>query len=125
MRLVTAEERAPALDREAFICPYCEAFAHQSWTATEYAGTTDKVGVRVARCRACKMQSIWLELEDGILIWPVALTGEPPSIDMPDAVTEIYNEARSIANYSPRAASALLRLALEALLGARTPTRAP
>ena len=35
---------------------------------------------------------------------------------MPDTVKELYDEAASIANQSPRAASALLRLAIEKLL---------
>ncbi|MBB1578956.1 MAG: DUF4145 domain-containing protein [candidate division SR1 bacterium] len=38
-----------------------------------------------------------------------------PYLDMPDAVKELYNEAREIAGKSPRAAAALLRVALEKL----------
>lgn len=38
-----------------------------------------------------------------------------PYLDMPDAVKELYNEAREIAWKSPRAAAALLRVALEKL----------
>lgn len=38
-----------------------------------------------------------------------------PHLDMPDTVKELYNEAREIAWKSPRAAAALLRVALEKL----------
>lgn len=50
------------------------------------------------------------------MVWPTALGGPAPNGDMPHDVTVIYNEARSVMTLSPRAASALLRLALEALL---------
>ena len=40
----------------------------------------------------------------------------PANSDLPDSVKEIYEEAASIANQSPRAACALLRLAIEMLL---------
>lgn len=60
-----------------------------------------------------------LKLIDQKVIYPDVPFGLPkPNEDMPDSVIEIYNEAASIANKSPRAAAALLRLALERLLEA-------
>ena len=49
------------------------------------------------------------------MIYPLILTNPPSHKDMPEKVKEIYNEARNIAHYSPRATAALLRLALEEL----------
>lgn len=49
------------------------------------------------------------------MIFPSGSNIPMPHTDMPESVKEIYNEAREIAWQSPRAAAALLRLALEKL----------
>lgn len=49
------------------------------------------------------------------MIFPSGSNIPMPHTDMPESVKEIYNEAREIASNSPRAAAALLRLALEKL----------
>ena len=50
------------------------------------------------------------------IIYPPVRIAPPANSDLPDTVKELYDEAASIANQSPRAASALLRLAIEMLL---------
>lgn len=50
------------------------------------------------------------------IIFPPIHTSPPANSDLPDNVQEIYKEAASISNRSPRAACALLRLAIEMLL---------
>lgn len=56
-------------------------------------------------------------LDKQILLFPDNPAGVPnPIKDMPSSIKDIYKEAASIANKSPRAAAALLRLALEKLL---------
>ena len=47
------------------------------------------------------------------MIFPSGSTIPMAHTDMPESVKEIYDEAREIAGQSPRAAAALLRLALE------------
>jgi len=49
------------------------------------------------------------------MVFPNRITVELAHIDMPEEVKEIYNEAREVSNISPRAAAALLRVALEKL----------
>ena len=52
---------------------------------------------------------------NGKMLFPDVNAYEPASDDMPSDVKDIYDEAAAIANKSPRAAAALLRLALQKL----------
>ncbi|WP_211262084.1 DUF4145 domain-containing protein [Marinomonas fungiae] len=85
----------------------------------------------IARCQHCSAASVWLgdfsswteELgsgfkvpENGEMVYPITNFGPAPSSDMPDDVKSDYLEARTIAQFSPRAACALLRLALQKLM---------
>jgi len=114
--LTPVNDRTPEFKKAAFNCPSCEAYAAQNWRSLHFSGSGGQSGVELATCRSCGRASVWLDVEDAVMIWPVGLGGPPPSEDMPAAVATIYDEARSIANLSPRSASALMRLALEALL---------
>jgi hypothetical protein len=49
------------------------------------------------------------------MIFPDISPVPPPNGDLPEEIKEIYNEARSIVNRSPRGAAALLRLAVQKL----------
>ncbi len=49
------------------------------------------------------------------MIYPLISSAPKPSKDMPNDVKEVYEEARQVSVYSPRAAAALLRVALEKL----------
>ena len=65
----------------------------------------------VATCQSCGNSSLWW---DGLCVYP-EVTYKLPVIDMPDSVKSLYQEASSIYDKSPRAACALLRLAVERL----------
>ena len=69
--------------------------------------------MEISRCSRCQNPIFWL---DGKIIFPLMHTSPPANSDLPDDVQGIYKEAASIANLSPRAACALLRLAIEILL---------
>jgi hypothetical protein len=56
--------------------------------------------------------------ELGWLLYPIAGEAPIPHQDLPNNIKDIYNEANSIQQQSPRAAAALLRLALEMLIEA-------
>ncbi len=68
--------------------------------------------LNISICQYCKEYSVWLGEK---MIFPQAFTAPLPDEDMPDDVKKIYEEARGVADISPRAAAALLRVALEKL----------
>lgn len=134
----------PVYGEESFNCPNCSAHAQQNWyeiikyassrrsdydlsfplrifdieigePASEIAknGYLTNNLTAISKCHVCEKISVWL---DGEMVYPVEAIAPLPSPDMPEDVTEIYNEARTISPLSPTAAAALLRLALEKLL---------
>jgi hypothetical protein len=73
----------------------------------------------VSRCYTCGDVSIWLHDR---LLYPPAMTAQPPNVDLSEVVRRDYDEARRILDLSPRGAAALLRLAIEKIcieLGAK------
>ena len=71
------------------------------------------VDSRFAFCDHCKKYSIWVDKK---MVYPHLSTAPLPVVEMPESVKELYNEARSISNQSPRGACALLRLAIQFLV---------
>ena len=69
--------------------------------------------VEYSLCEHCNHPSLWTSKT---LVYPLTGGFLLPNEDMPDEVKDVYMEAGSIARLSPRAACALLRLALELLL---------
>jgi hypothetical protein len=73
----------------------------------------------MAICVVCNEPSIWklTNTKEGTwsMVYPSARMGEPSTDDMPQKARELYDEARSVSGYSPRAACALLRVALDHL----------
>ena len=107
-----------------FNCPYCGVYTHQSWRNfynpsrinVIYAKTGERVSledIEISSCYNCSMGLLWLK---GEIIYPHMFTASPCNEDLPDDVKQIYFEAGAIAGQSPRAACALLRLAVEMLL---------
>jgi hypothetical protein len=67
--------------------------------------------VIIATCLHCKGKTIWINDQ---YVYP-DIVAEEPNPDMPESVKQLYNEAGLIYNKSPRAACALLRLAIDRL----------
>lgn len=106
----------PQVQADAFHCPHCDTFAHQRWqTLTAYESRTTKqiLGGQVGHCSKCENYHIWVADE---MIYPQASSAPKPADDMPDEVREDFNEARQTVDDSPKAAAALLRLAMEKLV---------
>lgn len=107
-----------------FSCPYCQVYAAQNWrylTFLEPGGHVSRFSplqigqepIAASLCSHCGDLTLWLSEK---IIYPQAHTSPPANHDLPTDVKEVYEEAATIANQSPRAACALLRLALEMLL---------
>jgi hypothetical protein len=107
---------------DAFCCPHCGAFAHQFWYEDVIAKTPIEKNIDLFRsiqnvticfCQRCKKDSIWFNAN---LIYPMSFSAPLPDENMPEDVKTDYIEAMSVVYLSPRAAAALLRLALEKLM---------
>ena len=89
--------------------------------------------MKVSSCSHCDNPTFWLvgvTAEDALravsqktkpqkwskIIYPTTPTSPPANDDLDDSIKKIYNEAADITNQSPRAACALLRLAIQMLL---------
>ena len=107
---------APELEKRAFNCPRCNAYAHQNWKGvfqdTGGGGYFKMDILRIATCAHCRQFSLWIEDK---LLYPARITAPLAHKDMTKEVLEYYNEAREISVSSPRSAAALLRLAAKKL----------
>jgi hypothetical protein len=114
-----AKRVEPEHQKSSFSCPHCGAIAHQSWDIVTYFRrlqpsnkVTAVAGLSVATCFNCKKFSLWL---DASLIYPNELTAPRAHSKLPKSMQKDFEEARSIANLSPRGAAALLRLVIQKL----------
>lgn len=125
----------PGFQVPAFNCPHCEAYSQQVWLYFQQAfqvgkGPPQGLGdmlvsmgmvvhndslysdLNVALCCQCKKYSIWYQKQ---MIFPNQGSVPLPNSDLPDEIRQDYEEARSIVEFSPRGAAALLRLAIQKL----------
>lgn len=111
----------PSFGGQAFNCVKCHVFAKQHWhymTSSQVINghimqmQTEDKRFCVSRCEHCEFPTIWFGDK---AIFPLNLSAEPPSEDIPEEIKRDYEEARSILNLSPRGAAALLRLAIQKL----------
>ena len=108
----------PQVDEDAFHCPHCNTFARQTWETLywPYGGRgkgQEILSGRIGNCSRCDDYHLWVESD---MLYPQASSAPKPTEDMPDEVREDFNEARQIVDNSPKAAAALLRLAMEKLV---------
>ena len=113
---------APDFKKDSFTCPHCGTLSLVHYHTISYQGCTvvvSKSGIinngdsslHVATCQNCKKKIIWV---DNVYVYP-DIVAEEANPDMPESVKQLYNEAGSIYSKSPRAACALLRLAIDRL----------
>ena len=115
----------PEYKSNGFNCPYCDAYAKQTWPALAMNDDDEmnnddwcvifinEENVEVSICSRCDSTAFWLAKK---IIYPTARMAPPANSDFPEKVKEVYEEAAAIAGLSTRAACALLRVAIEMLL---------
>ena len=105
----------PEINKSSFTCPHCHTlsqmdFAEQGFRQ-DFNGQYYRDSLYIARCLNCGNKIIW---HNDNYIYPEIQPLEA-NTDMPETILQLYNEAGSIYNKSPRAACALLRLAIDRL----------
>ena len=120
---------SPKLGKDGFNCPHCGAFTQQQWGwmgvyPKDRGGDWSMVAhnivqakpvgehVQLAICTKCKGLSFWISAE---MAFPDVTAVDLPNEDLSDGIKADYKEAASVLQKSPRAAAALLRLALQKL----------
>lgn len=109
----------PTFKSSSFNCPLCNAFAHFRWMHLQTANHYTRAWL--AACAHCAGSSLWWAEDDtsaaniGRMLVPAQSNVPNPHPDMPPDVAADYAEARTISVASPRAACALLRVAIERL----------
>ncbi len=106
----------PKLHQQSFTCPNCGVLAKQNWSARglkfENFAEQQKCILGSATCQHCNETSIWIKNK---MYFPDTGNSPFPNPEMPETVKNLYLEAASISNKSPRGAAALLRLAIQVL----------
>jgi hypothetical protein len=108
----------PVFHGSAFNRPMCGAYSSMGWSRLK-AGYDD-TDIWRSVCRHCHRVSYWYrnsvnENDSARLVIPDGATAPMPHPEMPESVRSDYEEARAIVDRSPRAAAALLRLAVQKL----------
>lgn len=110
----------PAITANSYTCPHCNTISQMEsqchhFNSDLYTSKGGDLGIRnrltIHKCQCCGRKIIW---NDDTYIYP-DIVAEEPNPDMPEEVKQLYNEAGLIYNKSPRAACALLRLAIDRL----------
>jgi Domain of unknown function (DUF4145) len=107
----------PEMGKLGFTCPHCNFNSQHTWGKDAFFKSHPSfVGadgiVHYTMCQHCEKYTIWY---NGEMIYPDIIQVDDPNEDMPASVKSDYIEAAKIVEKSPRAAAALLRLAIEKL----------
>ena len=111
---------APERFLKSFTCPHCQTLSLMHFDSHHFqedanesfsSKTPIKNKLYIARCCNCGKKIVWIDNE---YIYP-NIVAEEVNPDLPESVKQLYNEAGVIYNQSPRAACALLRLAIDRL----------
>lgn len=104
----------PTFQSKQFHCIHCNVYARQEWATLCY-GYQGRASSSIIQstCEHCEKIAYW---HDERMVVPTESPIESAHPDMPAEILEDYAEARAIFARSPRAAAALLRLAVQKLM---------
>lgn len=111
---------APNKELSAFTCPHCHTLAQMRQEKHRFNDDVANRGngslilvnvVTICKCANCGKKILWVNND---YAYP-DLQPIEANMDMPDSVKQLYEEAGLIYTKSPRAACALLRLAIDRL----------
>ena len=103
---------APKKNLNTFTCPHCQTLSLMRFLRHSFEEDNFFHNIlTIARCYSCGKKIIWIDDE---YVYP-NIVAEEVNPDLPTSVKQLYNEAGLIYNQSPRAACALLRLAIDRL----------
>lgn len=105
---------APVKGEQSFTCPHCNTLSFIEYKNVYFENDQVTFGqystmMSIGRCLNCGRKIIWIDNE---YVYP-DIQQQEPNPDMPESVLQLYKEAGLIYNKSPRAACALLRLAID------------
>jgi hypothetical protein len=112
----------PQKELMSYTCPHCNTISQMEKDSHRFnndfystgRGSAVRNQLTIHRCQCCGKKIIWI---DNTYIYPDIIV-EEPNADMPEPVKQLYKEAGAIYNKSPRAACALLRLAIDRICNA-------
>jgi hypothetical protein len=113
-----SEPCPPTFREDGFDCPFCGAFAHQTWfrvAKSTLSGMVQMNELSGSQCNRCHKHAYWV---DENLIYPHASAAPLANPDLPEDVRADYAEAGDVLGRSPRASAALLRLGIQKLCAA-------
>jgi len=122
-----AEHINPEIDKEAFSCAICGAFAQQEWSYAKGYNkwdaqirgqknwTSEIEGFAFSKCSHCQNHSVW-NLEKNSLVYPKSTTRNFDLTQIPKDLADDYEEACLVISDSPKASAALSRRCLQAIL---------
>ncbi len=102
----------PEFQQDSFTCPHCGCFSQHEWRWIALHNSTIEAPSQwtTSWCVRCRRYCFW---EDRSLVWPLRSGLADPIDGCPKEVESVYDEARQVFPYSPRASAALLRLAIQ------------
>ena len=111
---LTSEPQIPAKGKDSLLTLFNKMLSGHVVVEEEYESVraTTAFNLNLSICYNCKKISVWVHDR---MVFPRHKLGIEPNCDLPEEIISDFQEAREIADASPRGAAALLRLCIQKL----------